>query len=423
MAHTTKGNPIPIIAGDCFEHLHQMTRDTVDAIVTDPPYGLEFMGKEWDRFRLDDPGTMRNRGEYIGSHGDITHQNETLQAAGRVEYGAGKRPMTARCTGCGKRDQYRNPHDCRPSARFVGEVIDPHAAPPSSVAFGEWTRLWALEAYRALKPGAYLIAFASSRTYHRMAAGLEDAGFDIRDQLQWLYGEGFPKGQNVAKAFDKAAGIDIGEGWEPTSDAAVEWEGWNTTLKPGHEPIALARKPLTQSVAANLLEHRVGTLNIDATRIPTTDDLSGSGAPPLTFGGQNARPFHDGAIPRGFDQHHGGRWPANVIVDEAAARMIDKGGSSRFFYCAKSAPGERNAGLPGGNPHPTVKPIDLMRWLIRLVTPAGGLVVDPFAGSGSTGIAAHLESREFIGIEKDAEAVAVARKRLDYWTRQGVLAL
>ena len=388
-----------LIAGDCFAELRGMPADSIDAIVTDPPYGLEFMGKDWDRFRLDDPGMMRNRGEYIGSQGNLSEANETLEAAGRVEYGAGRRPMTSRCTGCGKRDQYRNPHDCKPNARFVGEVIDPHAAPPSSLAFGEWTRLWALEAYRALKPGAYLIAFASSRTYHRMAAGLEDAGFDIRDQLQWLYGEGFPKGMNVAKAFDKAAGIDIGdEKWEPMTADAAEWDGWNTTLKPAHEPITLARKPLTQPVTANLVEHRVGALNIDATRVPFAGDVDGE------------------------DYHPWGRWPANVVADETATALIDRqGGNSRFFYCPKSPPGERNAGLPDGNTHPTVKPVDLMRWLIRLVTPAGGTVVDPFAGSGTTGIAAHLESREFIGIEKDPAAVKVARARLDHWTRQGVL--
>jgi site-specific DNA-methyltransferase (adenine-specific) len=239
---------------------------------------------------------------------------------------------------------------------------------------------------RVLKPGGHLVAFGGSRTYHRLAVAIEDAGFEIRDQIQWIYGSGFPKSHNLK---DK-------------------YEGWGTALKPAHEPAVLARKPLCGTVAGNVMAWGVGALNIDGTRI-------------------------DG---------ESGRWPANVILDEDAATALDMqsgGGVSRFFYTAKASKSEREAGLyyeewqPAGgmqgrqdgslqgepihraNHHPTVKPLSLMRYLVRLVTPPGGKVLDPFMGSGSTGCASILEGFDFVGIDITPEYVAIAQKRIDYY--------
>jgi len=360
-----------LIEGEATAALRKFSADRFDSVVSDPPYELGFMGKGWD--------------------------------ASGIAF----------------------------SVDFWGEVL------------------------RVLKPGAHLLAFGGTRTYHRMTCAIEDAGFEIRDSLHWFYGTGFPKSLNVG-------------------------EGRGTALKPAHEPIVMARKPLIGTVAANVLEHGTGAINVDACRIETSDDRAraGSGAKGLNALGQSAT--YDS------ESHPAGRWPANVLLDEHAAAELDAqsgargaaspvrgtepsasatghgvtslrarpktpspfhadaGGASRFFYVAKPSRAERDlgcdqlpvksggeatdradgsagvqnpragAGRTGGarNYHPTVKPIDLMRYLVRLVTPAGGTVLDPFTGSGTTGIAARLEGLDFVGVEREPEYAAIAAARI-----------
>jgi hypothetical protein len=333
------------------------------------------------------------------------------------------------------------------------------------------------ECLRVLKPGGYLLAFGGTRTYHRMACAIEDAGFEIRDQLQWLYGSGFPKSLDVSKALDKAAGAEreyvgpkvyadgtIGhasnreaDGWQrpwkddpeavkrnkgvtlPATDAARQWDGWGTALKPANEPICMARKPLVGTVAANVLEHGTGALNIDACRIPAPGKESGSGS---LRQWRDAEGRVDVPVVRERTGGAEGRWPANVLLDEEAARLLDeqsgeslsnyrankgrgmgyhgadgergaagvndRGGASRFFYVAKASKRERGE----GNTHPTVKPVALMEHLCKLVTPPGGVVLDPYMGSGTTGIAAVRNGFRFVGIEREAEYLEIARVRV-----------
>jgi site-specific DNA-methyltransferase (adenine-specific) len=431
--------------------MRALPAESVHAVVCDPPYGLEFMGKEWDRFRVDDPGTARHRGEYAGSHGELISGEggeDVHPARGNVgvAYGGGKRPTTHRCVTCGKRDQFRNPHEPCGEGEWRKELIDPHAAPPTSLAFQEWCRTWALEAKRVLKPGGHLLAFGGARTYHRLAAGIEDAGFDVRGQVLWLYGEGFPKSMNVGDAVD-ALVAELGRGWlaapygSVSAEASVEglevrmrqvagqlagedWTGFGTALKPSHEPVVLARKPLTGPVVEAVLEHRTGALNIDACRIET------DGRPARVV---DPRPEANGAVyagrqqpGTGFDggsravgETTEGRWPADVVLAEASAGELEQQSSSAspyFFYCGKASTAEREAGLDGiDTRHPTVKPIALMRWLCQLVTPPSGVVLDPFTGSGSTGCAAVLEDFEFVGAELEAEYIAIAEARIRWW--------
>jgi DNA modification methylase len=349
-----------VIHGDCIDVMESIDAASVDAIVTDPPYGLGFMGKAWDEL-------------------------------------------------------------------------------PPGVA-------WAEACLRVLKPGGHLLAFGGTRTYHRLACAVEDAGFEIRDSLIWLHGQGFPKSLNVGKALKQR-------------------EGWGTALKPAHEPIVVARKPLAGTVAQNVLEHGVGALNVDGCRIAATaadvaEQRSRTGG---VMGVDDGRAIY-GAGKRGPAGNELGRWPANVLLSHddrcngecfegcpvaeldrqsgiqtsgvavrtngiSDAGMFgfgnrgpepdvgygDRGGASRFFYTAKASPSERSAGLDGRNIHPTCKPIDVMRWLVRLVAPPGGMVLDPFAGSGTTGCAAALEGTDFIGIEREAEYVELARARVAHW--------
>ena len=392
--------------GDCREVMATLDAASVDAVVCDPPYGLSFMGKGWD-------------------HG------------------------------------------------VPGEEF--------------WT-----EALRVAKPGAHLLAFGGTRTYHRLACAIEDAGWEIRDCVMWVYGSGFPKSHDVSKAIDKAAGAErevVGvrpghedfvhrtdthsgggrrEGWNrpwqddadkvalhhmataPATDAARQWSGWGTALKPAWEPIIVARKPLCGTVAENVLTHGTGGINVDGCRVGMSSE-DRQKIESATWVGRNLDRAAFGEYGTdGSDQpmrtHASGRWPANVIHDGSdevmglfpqqqsganptrrgsqkfrtaygeftgneecvSHRGADSGSAARFFYCAKASKADRSA----DNPHPTVKPTALMRYLCRLVTPPGGVVLDPFTGSGSTGKAAVLEGFDFVGIEREAEYVEIARARI-----------
>jgi DNA modification methylase len=321
---------------------------------------------------------------------------------------------------------------------FMGKSWD-----SSGIAYN--VQLWQ-ECLRVLKPGGHLLAFSGSRTYHRMTVAIEDAGFEIRDMVAWISNKTFPKSHNISKAIDKIAGAerkvvginqnvvraskvaggsDFGgfskanpEITEASTPEAKQWEGWGTGLKPTVEPIVMARKPVEGTIAENVLTYGVGGLNIDATRIEAdmSEFFSKSGKPRSGmghadglgmgkgFGGDNANP-----------PSQLGRWPANLVIDEATAEQIDEqSDASRFFYVARASKSDRNEGLDIINNHPTVKPTALMQYLIRLVTPDNGVVLDPFAGSGSTGKAALLENKRFIGIELTAEYLPIIEGRLKH---------
>lgn len=419
---------VKLMLGNCLDRLKDLDDNSVDSIVTDPPYGIDFMGKKWD---YDVPST----------------------------------------------------------------------------------EIWE-QAMRVLKPGGYLLAFAGTRTQHRMAVRIEDAGFEIRDMIAWVYGSGFPKSHNISKSLDKMAGAErevVGvagksgsqrsamendfKGGEynttaPATDAAKQWEGWGTALKPALEPITVARKPLEEkTVAKNVLKYGTGGINIDASRIPTNPDvddarLGGNGSWKTDKASANV----GNAPTKGNDisSSEQGRFPANLIHDGSeevasafphtksagktraasegshsgedgnifspglggsAMRFGDEGSAARFFYVPKTSKKDRNDGLENftpkatassefrpnhaekadngedGNPygrwtptqnnHPTVKPTDLMRYLVTMVTPVGGTTLDPFMGSGSTGRGAKLGGFNFIGIELDENYLEIAKARID----------
>jgi DNA modification methylase len=426
-----------VFLGDCRDVLRTLPDNSVDSIVTDPPYELGFMGKKWDS---------------SGIAYDVT--------------------------------------------------------------------VWA-ECLRVLKPGGHVLAFGGSRTWHRLAVAVEDAGFELRDSIAWIYGSGFPKSLDVSKAIDKKAGaerevvtekiVDIfGEHEErkekpafgigsngsafnghsegamaretlPATSEAKQWQGWGTALKPAFEPVVVGRKPLVGTVAENVLAWGVGGLNIDGSRIATDEKWQGralDGKPLTGYEGG------DGLNAQTSSSHVQGRWPANVILDEVTAGLLDEqsgnvkgassnsngktaafttqkslgtlpgyndtGGASRFFYVAKASKRDRNEGLeelsdtkvgsfngnvdevagrkigakpdqpnlPGKNHHPTVKPTQLMRYLIKLVTPEGGTVLDPFTGSGSTGKAALLDGYRFVGAELTEEYLPIIEGRLRWASEQ-----
>lgn len=352
-----------VLEGDCAEELKALPDNSFDSIVTDPPYALDFMGKSWDSF------------------------------------GGGK-------------------------------------------GFQAWCEEWSAECLRVLKPGGHLAAFGGTRTYHRMACAIEDAGFEIRDSLHWLYGSGFPKSLDVSKAIDKAAGAerevtgvrqyadgtrghfadasvygDVMDGAKkfdtaPSTPAAIEWEGWGTALKPAHEPIVLARKPFPGTVAANVLAYGTGGINVDACRV--------AGEVPHTIQGQsqNAGQLYgaDQRDQREFVPNASGRWPPNVLLSgDAVGELDQQSGASRFFPCFKyqAKASKRERPTVDGVSHPTVKPVELMRWLVRLVTPLGGLVLDPFGGTGTTAAACELEGFDSVLIEREAEYVNLINARME----------
>ena len=330
------------------------------------------------------------------------------------------------------------------------------------------TRLWR-ECLRVLKPGGHCLAFGSPRTWHNLQTAIERSGFELRDSIAWLYSQGFPKSLDVSKAIDKAAGAErpslgvvkgaassntasLGEfaptyhATAPATPDAERWQGWGTALKPAFEPVVVARKPLVGTVASNVLAWGTGALNVDGCRISMGDEK-----PPTGSGGPNTRTSMAGGIMHGTGGNitpPAGRWPANVVLDEHAAAELDRqsgtsesrvgkprgaahgegwgmtatgaeyadtGGASRFFptfrYVAKAPTSERPR--VGGIAHPTVKPLDLMRWLVRLVTPPGGTVLEPFAGSGTTAEACVLEGFQCIAIEREADYLPLIVSRLD----------
>jgi len=489
--------------GDCLDVLRELTDASVDSVVTDPPYGISFMGKQWDQ-----PGKFGSRRK----SSDVNHVRGHKDAA--LE--AGKYDLT--------------PHAMR--------------------NFQQWCEVWATECLRILKPGGHLVAFGGARTWHRLAAGIEDAGFEIRDSIAWLFGSGFPKSLDVSKAIDKGNGDNRARQLEFTAwmrstgitaaqindatgsfmgshyltdrrqaviataemfdlirprlpevpesierlvaertgiewtdyikrpvlrqvkrtgkesgtygafagdnietaaatDQSERWEGWGTALKPAFEPIVVARKPLAGTVAANVLEHGTGALNIDACRIG--DGVRENPAAANKPGGASYTMSVVG-MPSAASRPAIGRWPANVILDEDQATVLDQqsgqlasgtmragterlpraggtiygadsrnfvpadtygdtGGASRFFYIAKADSNERVK--VGGVAHPTVKPLDLMRWLVRLVTPPGGTVLEPFGGSGTTVEACILEGFNVIAIEREADYLPLIVQRIN----------
>lgn len=386
--------PLPLHEGDCTAILRTFPDNSVDSVVTDPPYGLGFMGKQWDR------------------------------------------------------------------------VLSPVAT-------------W-IEVLRVLKPGGHLLSFGGTRTHHRMTCAVEDAGFEIRDTLMWLYGTGFPKSLDVSKAIDKAAGAvrevvrtsagmsSLGvmhdDAWvpggsridvtAPATPEAAQWYGWGTGLKPAWEPIVLARKPLGGTIVANVLRHGVGGINIDACRVKYQDEADAASAIPrgrCTSGNLVGGGVDTDRVDFERPEQKKGRFPANVLHDGSdevldsfavfgeskgngksglveysqpdmrgdnfnratgkqtrqGMRFGDSGTAARFFYCAKASIKERN-----GSKHPAVKPLVLMRYLCRLITPVGGIVLDPFAGTGTTGQAAMLEGFKYILIERDPQYCIDIRNRL-----------
>jgi site-specific DNA-methyltransferase (adenine-specific) len=336
---------------------------------------------------------------------------------------------------------------------FMGKSWD-----ASGIAFN--VEVWQ-EALRVIKPGGHLIAFSGSRTYHRMAVAIEDAGFQIRDQIMWVYGSGFPKSHNISKGIDKAAGAErevisevpaygiggkgIFNGHSEGATAKItnsftaeaqQWDGWGTALKPAHEPMVLARKPLEGTVANNVLTFGTGGLNIDGSRVGSEGGTSLEGVEPTPrSGNENVYGVYEN-MSFGKPVEGLGRFPANFIHDGLETEW------ARFFYCAKASKRDRNEGLDGfeakrdhdgradggvggDNPrnrtnnaklnhHPTVKPTTLMQYLVRLVTPPNGIVLDPFMGSGSTGKACAYEGFDFVGIDQSAEYVAIAQARIDF---------
>jgi DNA modification methylase len=546
--------------GDCLDVLATLPDASVDAVVTDPPYGLEFMGKEWDSFKT-----------YAGGNPNMKPQGASIEATAEGDWQPGRaygsRQKNPRCRRCGKLSRGNGCCKC-PEPQWDTRTAE------GANQYQFWCQEWAEEVWRVLKPGGHMLAFGGTRTFHRLACAVEDAGFEIRDSIAWLYGSGFPKSLDVSKAIDKAAGAERevvgpnryaspgrrvgvssvlsnngpalmgnkGPETAPATPEAEQWQGWGTALKPAFEPIVVARKPLAGTVAANVLAHGTGALNVDATRIgareweddeslcascaapadnsarptapasgastatrpaePTTNaraavtpaatsravtgcsdgtkaaststssstEPSGSSTTdpsPLATSGSSttstatssttaSRTCNSCGAPSTTatttSASPNGRWPSNVVLDESQAEALDaqsgelasglmragtrpkgeretygqdaaggyetqrdtpgdSGGASRFFYVAKADAGERVR--VNGTAHPTVKPLALMRWLVRLVTPPGGVVLDPFAGSGTTVEAAILEGFEVIAIEREADYLPLIHQRIN----------
>lgn len=362
---------IKLIHADSRDALETIAPDSIDACVTDPPYALVSIGK---RFGADGAKPAKSDGE-SGVY-------------------------------------------ARAAAGFMGQKWD-----TGETAFSP--AFWA-QVLRVLKPGAHVVAFGGTRTYHRLVCAIEDAGFEIRDQLAWVFGSGFPKSHDVSKAIDRAARQHL-----PATPEAVRWQGWGTALKPAYEPICFARKPLIGTLAANVSQHGTGAINIDACRVDWADaaDRRAASSAAVGFEDSPSRGIAKQSVIFGRDSRDGvnryhpdeitGRWPANLIHDGSpevldgfqrnGVGFDDFRSPARFFYSAKADAADRL-----GSKHPTVKPVDLMSWLVRLVTPPCGIVLDPFAGSGSTGMACMREGFNAILIEREADFVADIRRRIDH---------
>jgi site-specific DNA-methyltransferase (adenine-specific) len=538
---------IRLLKGDCLQKLKELEDNSIDSVVTDPPYGIGFMNKEWD--------SPKKHRELI----------EREQKRSEERHKEGKSPAKGTFT---KGVQPGLPIGGAKEGRW----------------FQEWSEEWAKEAYRVLKPGGYILSFCAPRMYHRMTSGIEDAGFEIRDQLMWVFGSGFPKSHNIGKAIDKIEGnereivgvskndrpnsqVKGGRGFDSAFNSGQEhqpiietkgtsqWEGWGTALKPAHEPIVMARKPFKGTVADNVLEWGTGGINVDGCRIGYEDTPNPATNPKyrheqnykmpekgqeskgaVSFSSSNNDVNVEGRFPaniifectcdtthtkpapksghwpkgkvKGFGEFGGGESsyegvgpkeegdmvihtdpncpcyildqqsgnikggknmppfqgkPQNDINFTSGVKEInrigynDNGGASRFFYCPKASKKDRNEGCDDlenavgdytniaskrlkcntcgkwgiatdhckceepdwiqpetKNIHPTVKPTDLMAYLVRLVTPKGGVVLDPFMGSGSTGKACVREGMNFIGIEREEEYMEIAKTRIEH---------
>lgn len=385
--------------GDALEVLAQLEAESIDAVVTDPPYGLEFMGKDWDKYRIDER-VARWSGEGSGAAGNIKKVG-MLNGSQLPSYT--KSRQTAVCLTCGKRDAFRNPHACGDAAQWRTIRVD--GVPMEMRAFQAWCEQWTAELFRVLKPGGHVVAFGGSRTWHRLAVAVEEAGFDLRDSIAWLYATGFPKSANVARLIDRRAGIeaDTGGAYEPQTPEAQQWDGWGTALKPAFEPIVVGRKPPVGTIAENIEQYGTGALNVNGCRVV---DPSDPGADALAADAEASA----------------GRWPMNVVLDDDQAAALDRSTGKRFgdpltsrvfptFRYEPKAPTSERPNVDGVT-HPTVKPVDLMRWLVRLVTPPGGVVLDPFAGSGTTAEAAIVEGFRSVAIEMSAEYLPLIRSRV-----------
>lgn len=381
--------PFKIINDNCLNAMGSIGNSTIDAIVTDPPYGLAFMGAEWDSFN--------------GRNGRQTTKERQDEGRRYAKENNGA-------------PRYGNSHGkkvTRDEMASFQESMTP--------IFGE--------AFRVAKSGAHMLCFGGTRTFHRLACAIEDAGWEIRDTIMWVYGSGFPKSMDVGRKLP-------------------EYQGWGTCLKPAWEPIIVARKPLDGTVVHNVMTHGVGALNIDGCRV---------GTEVRTYGGMSTKqPTNAGCFrddnwqPKEISKTVQGRFPANLVHDGSqevlelfpntgrssgggmhakgvgansqtnaygsytggtptnSVGFYDEGSAARFFYCAKASKLDRGE----GNDHPTVKPNALMRWLVRLVCPQGGIVLDPFMGSGSTGVACIQEGMRFVGIDMDEHYCDIARKRI-----------
>ena len=434
---------VTLYLGDCLDVMRTLPDCSVDSVVTDPPYGIGFMGKVWDHQAIREA---------------VDRDHATRKSLGP--------------------DSDSRPGRAAPrSSSAFGDAAIIAGPVTGGLPFQRWCESWARECLRVLKPGGHLLAFGGTRTSHRLACGVEDAGFEMRDSIAWLYGSGFPKSLDVSKAIDKAAGAqretvgpsrwaekgtvqDFGivndDGWQPsprtdtapaTPDAA-KWQGWGTALKPAFEPVVVGRKPLVGTVAANVLAYGTGALNIDACRVPGE-------AQPFGNGTKRTAGIMGASEPRGaWEPTVSGRWPTNVALDDTQAAELDtqagvrtsgsfsgfrngdkfrdtygtfggtkaesdghegsSGGASRFFptfrYEAKAPTSERPR--VDGVAHPTVKPLSYMRWLVRLVTPPGGTVLEPFAGSGTTAEACVIEGFKCIAIEREAAYLPLIVARL-----------
>ena len=574
---------VTLYHGDCIEVMRALPDSSVDAVVTDPPYGLEFMGKEWDSYA---PKDRKNASVWDGRRqGQEGWEDAAAARSGKGGGGPSYKSShkgAKRCTLCGKRAFSGSPCEC-PEPEWV--VEHRQEAPSAMIGFQKFSEAWAREAYRVLKPGGHLLAAGSTRTYHRLACAVEDAGFEIRDAVLWVHGQGFPKNLNVTAAIESQiapdarcacaprssqttpgsqggypsshdsddgqppAPSDSGRSSAPSPDDArgrsrdgrrsdapapapantspdaanglpssgssahpdsrsplspsgeslpsdtgtststaldseprrtrhrtpstsglaagsaslsearyeymacsvcgkiVVPQGLGTALKPATEIFVVARKPLIGTVAANVLAHGTGALNVDGCRVGT-EEVTSSG-----WTGMDARRAAHGTRPSDYGggdrvpTTHAGRWPANVILDESQAEALDRmsgvtttpstvtrgaggqhgtfspigrqddvpsygdtGGASRFFYTAKADSSERPR--VDGVAHPTVKPLDLMRYLVRLVTPPGGVVLEPFAGSGTTLEACIVEGFSCIGIEREADYLPLIMQRI-----------